>query len=234
MSQKTTTGENQNELSWEDAVSRYLEDNPDYFQHHPEILAGLKISHAAGGKTVSLIERQVTVLREQNQALERQLRELITNARENDVLGDRLHRFAAALVDSGSLVGALDSVYELLRREFKLDAVAIFYRADPAAAGGRREIVGADKKLDSLLRQFSAGKPICGGRFEDGLLRHLFGEQAAAVKSSAMIPLGTKVPLGALCLGSSDPHRFHPGMGTVYLARLGELLTHGLARHCPA
>lgn len=231
MTQKQPSEELQTELSWEEAVARYLEDHPDYFQRYPETLSRILLTHETGGKAVSLIERQVQVLREQNQALQRQLRDLVNNARENDVLGARLHRFATAMVSCASLDEALDTTYDLLRQEFKLDAVVILLRGRPVQ-GGRAELVPEDdKRLNTLFQQFSSGKPICGGKFDDSLMSYLFSGRAAEIKSSALIPLGEKNPRGVLGLGTQDPFRFHPGMGTVYLTRLGEMLTHGLVRH---
>lgn len=231
MKQKLPSEEPQTELSWEEAVSRYLEDHPDYFQRYPETLARLLLPHETGGKAVSLIERQVQVLREQNQALSRQMRELVGNARENDVLSGRLHRFATAMIGCSSLDDVLDTTYDLLRQEFKLDAVVILLRGRPVQ-GGRAELVPEDdRRLNALFQQLSAGKPICGGKFEDSLMSYLFSGRAAEIRSSALIPLGEKNPRGVLGLGTQDPYRFHPGMGTVYLTRLGEMLTHGLARY---
>src|SRR4030065_1349468 len=120
MTQKLPSEELQTELSWEEAVARYLEDHPDYFQRHPETLARILLTHETGGKAVSLIERQVQVLREQNQALQRQLRDLVNNARENDVLGARLHRFATARGSCTPLADGRDTTYDLLRQEFHL------------------------------------------------------------------------------------------------------------------
>jgi uncharacterized protein YigA (DUF484 family) len=231
MKQKLPSEEIQTELSWEEAVARYLEDHPDYFQRYPETLSRILLSHETGGKAVSLIERQVQVLREQNQALQRQLRELVNNARENDVLSGRLHRFATAMIGCASLDDVLDTTYDLLRQEFKLDAVVILLRGR-SVQGGRAELVPEDdRRLNALFQQFSGGKPICGGKFEDSLMSYLFSGRAAEIKSSALIPLGEKDPHGVLGLGTQDPYRFHPGMGTVYLTRLGEMLTHSLARH---
>ena len=231
MKQKLPSEEFQTELSWEEAVARYLEDHPDYFQRYPETLSRILLSHETGGKAVSLIERQVQVLREQNQVLQRQLRELVNNARENDVLSGRLHRFATAMMGCSSIDDVLDTTYDLLRQEFKLDAVVILLRGRPTQ-GGRAELVPEDdKRLNSLFQQFSSGKPICGGKFEDSLMSYLFSGRASEIKSTALIPLGEKTPHGVLGFGTQDPYRFHPGMGTVYLTRLGEMLTHSLARH---
>src|SRR5258706_9528577 len=133
MTQNVSSEEQEKELSWEEAVSRYLEDHPDFFQRHPDALTKLALRHDAGGAT-SLIERQVQLLRDENESLHRQLRELVAIARENDVLGTRLHRFALAMADSASLDDVFDNAYEMLRREFKVDTVAILCRGEGSAA----------------------------------------------------------------------------------------------------
>jgi hypothetical protein len=87
-----------------------------------------------------------------------------------------------------------------------------------------------DRRLMSLLKMLAAGRTVCGARMEEGLLAFLFGEAAGAIRSSALVPLGSREPHGVLALGSHDPNRFHEGQGTVYLTRLGELLAAALAR----
>jgi uncharacterized protein len=232
MTQKRTTEEQQNELSWEEAVARYLEDHPDYFVRHPDTLARLTLQHDVSGRAISLIERQVEALRGRETDLNRQLRELITIARENDVLGTRLHRFAVAMLDAVTLDDVFDGATELLRQEFRLDAVVIRVVGASEAAPARDEVVPGDEpQLQALLRPLAVGKPLCGGKLEDPAMRYLFGGYADEVRSCALVPLGEKSGLGVLALGSRDPYRFHAGMGTLYLSRLGELLMHGLTRH---
>ncbi|MFQ5755341.1 MAG: DUF484 family protein [Acidiferrobacterales bacterium] len=232
MSQKLPTGEQQKELTWEEAVARYLEDNPDYFLRHGDVLADLKVPHPDTGNAISLVERQLQVLREQNQRLQQQLRELVTIARENDVLGERLHHFSLAMIDAGSLDDLLNTAQDLLRQEFKLDQVVIrFVQGAPGSAGRPEFASRDDKQLATLLKQFVGGRPICGGKYDSKMMGYLFGAGAADVKSTAMVALGGEIPRGVLCLGSRDPHRFHPDMGTLYLVRLGELLMRGVAKY---
>src|SRR5579863_9289987 len=111
------------ELSWEEAVSRYLRENRDYFERRPEILSALDVPHGERGRALSLIERQVKVLRGQKTDLERQLQDLLAIARENDLLGARLHQFAIAMIDAASLDDCLDGAKDMLRQEFRLDAI---------------------------------------------------------------------------------------------------------------
>lgn len=232
MTKKLTT-EEQQELSWEEAVARYLEDNPDYFQRYPALLAGLRLRHDTGGRAVSLIEYQVHTLRRQNHDLARQLEQLVQIARDNDVLTARLHRFALAMIECRTLDEALDCTYELLRQEFRVDAVAILLQSE--AARGRREYVApGDRRLKTLLAQLGGGKPRAGARLEESLMHYLFGEHASEIRSCALVTLAARAPLGVLALGSQDARRFAAGLGTTYLSRLGELLGHTLAARLAA
>jgi uncharacterized protein YigA (DUF484 family) len=229
MTQKLSSDEQEKELSWEETVSRYLEDHPDFLERFPQALAKMKLRHDTGAAT-SLIERQVKALRDRNESLERQLRELVAIARENDTLAGRLHRFALAMADSASVDDVFDNAYEMLRREFKIDAVAITCLGEGDVSFARSEFVGDDARLKGLLREYGIGKPVCGSRFDDSLLKYLFAARAGDIRSAALIALGTRGPLGILALGSHEPRRFHAEMGTVYLAKLGDILMHSIAR----
>lgn len=232
MTQKISSDDHGSELSWEEAVSRYLEDHPDFLQRHPKTLAKVALRHDVNG-AASLIERQVRVLREENERLRDQLDELVAIARENDLLAARLHRFAIAMADSASLDDVFDNAYEMLRREFKIDAVAIFCRGNGSAAFARSEFVGDDARLKSVLRDFPVGKPVCGARFDESLLKYLFGANAPEVRSAAVVTLGAAEAVGLLALGGRDARRFRAEMGTVYLAKLGDILMHSIARFAP-
>lgn len=232
MTQKVSSDEQKSEMSWEEDVSRYLEEHPDFLLRHPATLAKLALRHETGPAT-SLIERQVRLLREDNETLRRQLRELLAIARENDVLAARLHRFAIAMADSASLDDVFDNAYEMLRREFRIDVVAIFCKGEGNAAFARSEFVGDDKRLESVLREHGTDKPVCGSRFDESLMKYLFGANANDVRSTALIALGASRDFGLLALGSHDARRFHAEMGTVYLAKLGDILMHSVARFAP-
>lgn len=226
MSYKVGSEEAQKELSWEEAVTRYLEDQPDFFLRHPEALATLTLKHEVGG-AVSLIEHQVQTLRLHNHELNKQLRDLVTVARENDALGGRLHHFAIAMIGARTVDDALDAANELLHREFRLDAVAIRLFREPL--GARPEFVAADdRRLKDLLARFEGNKPILDSAQDESLRRYLFGDHALEIRSSALVALGGPTLNGVLALGAHDVGRFHTGMGTVYLARLGELLSRAL------
>ena len=103
----------------DNSVAEYLQTYPDFFERNSSLLAKLRLPHLRdAGATVSLVERQVEVLRERNQALERKLKELVDVARANDALADRIHRLSQRLIRAHTLPETIDAVETSLREDF--------------------------------------------------------------------------------------------------------------------
>jgi uncharacterized protein len=209
-----------------------LREDPELLARHPEILADLRIPHPAGG-AVSLLEHQVQVLRQRERALRGRMAELVENARDNEELGQRIHRLTLALIDCPGLDEVLATLYQSLREDFRADAAAVRLFAAPAAPGnqGMGELLGPGPEARALyLGVLGARRPVCG-RIGGVLARGLFGDQASALGSAALVPLGAGEPFGLLGIGSRDPLRYHPGMGTVFLRQLAEVVSRMLSPH---
>src|SRR5262245_15953432 len=88
--------------SEEESVARYLQHNPDFFERQQPLLARLRLPHARSGATISLVERQVEVLREKQSTLEAKLAEFVRVARANDAIAEKLHRFTRRLLRTRS------------------------------------------------------------------------------------------------------------------------------------
>ena len=216
-------------------VAEYLQTYPDFFERNGTLLTKLRLPHLRdAGATVSLVERQVEVLRERNQSLERKLKELVDVARANDALADRIHRLSQRLIQAHSLLETVNAVEASLREDFEaMHSVLVLFldEAKPLAAAGR--FLRADdpsspdiKTFESLLQ---AGKPRCG-QIRDVQRDYLFGKESVEIGSVALTPLGPKGALGILAIGASDAERFHPAMSTEFLSRIGELVTYALIR----
>jgi hypothetical protein len=60
----------------EEQIAEYLSTHPEFFERHGSVLARLKLPHhQRGTAAISLVERQVLVLREKHAALEKKLHE---------------------------------------------------------------------------------------------------------------------------------------------------------------
>src|SRR6185436_12155070 len=102
----------------EEKIERYLTANPDFFERHQPLLARMRLPHMRTGSTVSLVERQVEVLRDQKTDADRRLAEFVAVARANDVLADRIHRFTRRLLRAQNSMSALASLEASLREDF--------------------------------------------------------------------------------------------------------------------
>ena len=66
----------------EESVADYLQNHPDFFERNANVLARLRVPHERGVSTVSLVERQVLVLRDKHQKLEAKVREFVAVLKE--------------------------------------------------------------------------------------------------------------------------------------------------------
>ena len=224
----STTQQELQRISEKDMM-HFLEQNPDFFDAYPQVLADIKLQHDSG-KAVSLIERQVTVLREQRKKLKRQLQELLDIARENDDLNRRLHQLTLRLLECRRLGDVLEMLKHSLQRDFAVEAVTLRLRAIP----GRADLAtfaefstDTEATFEGFARLVNEHKPVCG-RFRPEQMRQLFAADAATINSAALIPLHDLPVFGMLAVGSVEAQRFHPEQGTVFLVQLGELVSRAL------
>jgi hypothetical protein len=215
----------------EESIASYLQRNPEFFERHQALLARLKLPHARGGSTISLIERQIEVLREKQATLEGKLAELLRVARANDAIADRLHRFTRRLLRGAPRAETLKRIEAGLREDFDaFHATLVLISEAPAADAPAfvRTVRADDPQLKSFETLFAGGKPRCG-QARDSQREFLFGPEGPSMGSVALVPLGDKGSVGLLALGSADRDRFHPGMSTEFLARLADLVADALS-----
>ncbi len=216
--------------SEEEAVAEYLRAHPNFFAQHSALLADLTLPHNPGNAT-SLVERQVSILRDQNRRIRHELRELVHIARDNENLSNRIHRLTLALMDAAGLDDLLETLKQGLCEDFNADRVAIHLFAKPkkGALASTIETLDAtfieqhDPRLAALQKVCERGQPLCG-RLTPEQLTYLSGEMEK-LTSFALIPLNANGCFGLVTIGSSSEDRFQPGMGTVFLTQLGEVLS---------
>jgi len=225
MSSQNKSKQGSNRLSAE-LVADYLQQNPGFFDDYPELLAELEIPHDRG-EAVSLVERQVSALREQNQQTKRQLHELIEIARQNEELARRMHQLALTLMDAAEPRDIIKTLYDNLKKNFRADRVVMRLFADPAFIDtfAGEEFAGADTRESSLFKSIIDKRLPLSGRMKRQQQVFLFGDDGDDIASAVMVPLHGKGWSGILAIASLDPERFQSGMGVELLANLGEVLS---------
>jgi uncharacterized protein YigA (DUF484 family) len=214
----------------EDQIADFLVAHPDFFERHGAVLARIKLPHQRGSAAISLVERQVLVLRDRHTALERKLHELIENGRANDAISDRVHRLTRRLLRARDATGVLAALETSLREDFGASRWVLL-ATDPAAAtlgtlhsGNVRVVPRGSPELKIFETFFESGRPR-SGQIRDTQREYLFGGEGSQVGSTVLIPLGERASLGILAIASNDTERYLPTMSTDYLVRIGEIVT---------
>jgi uncharacterized protein YigA (DUF484 family) len=215
----------------EDSVISYLRRHPDFFDRHPALLAEMAISGGQRGQSVSLIERQVAVLRERQHEWQKQFRHLVANVKDQERLQDQMHRVALGVAGMSSLDEMLDELPPLLRELFSLERVALRIGMKPRIDYARPELVRAtDKAYEQLAERVRQHSFTGEEGLPAGALDFLFGAERERVASCALVPLGRRAAQGVLALGAASRERFSTEQGTVYLDRMGEIIGAALKR----
>lgn len=216
--------------SLKDVVAKYLRKHPDFLQKNPDVLEAVEVGHASGA-AVSLIERQVEQLRASNEELNRQLGRLMRVASDNERLMSRLHRLTLELMTIDSRSAFFTHLGNSLLHDFKADIVQICLFDRSAAADAGEDVMAVDEDdpaLEPFRAQLDKDSTVCG-RLGESKLEFLFGSKARWVQSTALVPLGKRGAHGMMAIGSSDPARFYPGMGTLFLELLADVISTRLA-----
>lgn len=211
-----------------ESVASYLRQHPEFFVDHEELIPELRIPHQPG-EAVSLVERQVKLLRERNIEMRHRLSQLMDVARDNDRLFDKTRRLVLDLLDANTLEEVVGAIEDSLRHEFQVPFVSLILFSDSTLPVGRSvSSAEAHQAIGGLL---VAGKTICGV-LRAHELEFLFGaEEGAKVGSAAVVSLNHQGQHGLLAIGSPDPQHYKSSLGTLFLSYIAEVLARVLPRH---
>lgn len=209
-------------------VAAFLRRHPKFLAQFPDLAVSLVVPRQ-DGQAASLASYQLEVLRDKNRELARRLNELFANAQENERLAVRTHQLGLALMRAAGPADTLRTMVAVLGEDFHGEIVRVVLFS-PVPGLDNAEWLQVVPEADPALapfRDFLAGdEPICG-RLNQDKLDLLFGDQQARAASAVLLGLPG---LGMLAVGSADPNRFFPGMGTLFLRMMGESLATAMAR----
>lgn len=210
-------------ISSDDVIS-FLRTNPDFFSEHEYLLKEIKLPHASG-KAVSLVQRQMSLLREERDHYHSQLMELIDTARENGHYFEKSRRLLMNLLDAGSI----NDIHQYLEQSFVNDFQVDFYSLVVFARkqdypDSQFQVVAREEIEQVMPAEVLQNRQAWCGQLEQIPNELIFGERAGQVKSSALVPVKSEVIHGLLSIGSKDPDYFHSRLDSVFLTYISESL----------
>jgi uncharacterized protein YigA (DUF484 family) len=214
-------------------IKTYLETNPRFFEDHPDLLEVIELPHDSG-PAISLIERQVSVLRERNLEMRQRLSAMLDSAKINDKLFEKTKRLILTLLEAEDLVTIVNATSNSLSTDFQVQFHSMLLFSDNQSPGlsphvRMVNIEQANSHIGTLLR---TNRATCGVLGSDELT-FLFGGEAKKVGSVAAVPLTHGSVFGVLAIGHTDPNYYRSSMGTLFLSYIAEVLNRIIPRLLP-
>ncbi|MEC9375205.1 MAG: DUF484 family protein [Pseudomonadota bacterium] len=215
----------------EEEVTKYLQEHLDFFERHEDLLTDLRLPHRKAG-SVSLVERQISKLRQKNTELETKLRDLVSVARGNDELSTKIHAFAMELLSAQDPMHKFRVLEGLLSNSFSAEnSILVLFEEKSNEFDVNDSFLIYINRNDTALKPFKtfmqSNEPRCG-LIRKSQKDFLFASNNE-ICSVALIPLGEECCVGFLAIGSKDAERFNPSKGLDFLSRLGDLIGSALA-----
>tara|TARA_R110001592_G_scaffold320639_2_gene598760 strand:- start:79794 stop:80495 length:702 start_codon:yes stop_codon:yes gene_type:complete len=204
-------------------IKDYLQDNPNFFDDYPDLLELIRLPHDSGA-AISLVERQVSLLRERNLEMKQRINSLLDAAKINDKMFEKTKRLVISLLDATDLAMVVDTLSQSLGTDFQVEFHSLILFGDKQSIPAcNTKVVGMDQANSQIGTLLRTNRPICGILGSDEL-NFLFGDQATEVGSVAAVPLSHGATFGLLAIGNSDPNYYRSSMGTLFLSYIAEVL----------
>lgn len=217
-------------LAEEQLVRDYLSQNPDFFKQNPDIFEAINITHDSG-KAISLVERQVSLIREHNKELNTQIEQILSTAKENAELMEKTNRLVLNLIKANDLNSLVKALNVSLKSDFSTEffSLTLIDNGEISSKTAANLISKSDAEahIGALV---AAKKAICGVR-PDKEVALMFGQQAENIGSVIALPLKTTNTFGVLALGHSDSEFYSEAIGTVFIDYIGDLLNELIPKH---
>lgn len=215
-----------------DAVESWLRAHPDFFRSRAELLASLELSHTGGAGTVSLVERQVAILRDKDASHRDRLETLLRFAEANHAIYLRTQRLVVGVLDAEDA----SELFHNLERSFADDFGCAAYGMMVFDKTPRQinhftscvTLTTAHTYIGDFIGKRSATLGLLAPEQQDFLFRHASGE----VGSAAVLPIYVgDDPIAVLALGARDAGYFDPEAGTVFIDFVADVLARTLPRY---
>ena len=213
-------------------VATFLRENPHFFEAHQDLLTELSLPHESGG-AVSLIERQVAVLRERNMDMRHRLSKLLDNARENDKLFDKTKRLVLTLIEGQDMGDIIDALFYCFDKELNIQFTTLYFFGNvEKIPSSQAQVVSLSEARQHIGTLLKSNRAVCG-TLNQKEMQFLFGKFANEIGSVATVPLMHGNVFGMLAIGNRDPHYYRSSMGTLFLGYIAEVLNRILPKHLP-
>ncbi|MGB4246464.1 MAG: DUF484 family protein [Pseudohongiellaceae bacterium] len=210
-------------------VAAYLKEHPEFFVDRDSLLAEITLPHESG-KAISLLERQVKILRERTIESRHTLNTLLENAKYNDQLFNVTRALVIALLMEDEVAQIASATEANLCTQPGIDACSvILFESEHLKNVEHARQESAEflqQNFPTLLRD---RRTQCRA-IDKETAAFLFPQRSGTIRSAALCPIGRERMLGVLAIGNKAQEYFNADLDTMFLDFIGEVLESVIAR----
>jgi len=212
----------------ETEVINYLKSHPDFFGKHLDLLSTIHLPHQSG-KAVSLVEKQMQILRQSNSDLKARFNQLMDVARQNENHFENTKNLVLELLDFQLKQDNLNTLMDIFDKRFPSVLAANEHRLilldhQHTQTFPEKVISITSATLKEKAPKFlNMEKSYCGALTKNEK-EFFFEGQSDLIASCAIIPLHFKGLKGLIVVGNFKEQHFHKGMGTMFLDHIGDVV----------
>lgn len=207
-------------------VEAYLRQHLDFFEGRDSLLLSMRVPHGSKG-SISLVEKQLALLREGQRGSKAQLDALYASATRNLTLFDKSRRLTLALIAAGDRQAFLAALDESLLRDFGCQMYRLVVFGEAGESGHAHTLLAAKAEAKRAGAHASPGKPRLGP-LAPAARDFLFGTQGKRVQSALTLALDGR---GLLAIGGEGAEDFTPDLDTLFIGFAAEVLARLLPKH---
>lgn len=207
----------------EQQIIAFLRQQPDWLAGQPDLLKEISLHDQSNG-TISLADRQLQQLREENKLLKQDLNNFLANARDNEALLHKTFELCLTMLCATDLSDLFNTLKLQLAEQYDIQHVRMYLFQGESAFYQDRQTV-----KDALGDHFPDSNSITGRLRQAG--RDFLFDQPDQVASVALIPIKADNSQGLLAFGSHDERHFSPENGDLFLQLFARTLTLWLNNH---
>ena len=204
----------------EELVAEWLRATPGFFERYANLLNDIRLKHPHEDRAISLQERQMTMLRTQNQELNRRLSEMLHFGSRNDKTQQGLVAWLLRLMRADNRADVEAAVTHGLAEVFEVDAAQILAPNNAFGPWIDTPLCGSAKELAAASVDLLATQATIDPEWQSMVAIGLpLGKGGSSNQAPAV-----------LLLASKDESRFTADMGAFYLRQIAELTAAALDR----
>jgi uncharacterized protein YigA (DUF484 family) len=205
-------------------VVAYLRAHPEFFIGQDDLITELSLPHESG-KAISLLERQVTVLRERGLEARQKLGNLLENARSNDQFFDTTRSLVLALLRANNTTELANATQDQLTNHTNIDACEIILVEQNNLNVSESIRTYPPNKLKQDFKDVFRLKRTYCGALEKWQVELLFPGCSESLKSTALCPITHDGEvLALLAFGNKNEDYFNVQLDTLFLDFIGHVV----------